>query len=288
MREKDMEITVKFRKYAAVCRRQHRLMRAVLLAVLAALCFCTAAFAGNDRKVVDMAGLLDGSEAEKLQEQFTELADQYGCDVAVVTTDSCGGWSPQDYTDNYYEEHGYGCGSGNDGIMLMVSMGERKFHLATFGAAIDIFTDYGLEKIDELITPKLSAGEYYEAFHKFGDLAETFIREAETGRPFDYSHSYKEPMSIGLRLLISLAVGALAAGGVLAVLFWQLRSVRSKGGAREYVRDGSFHVTRARDIFLYRTVTRHERPKENSGGPGGSTTHTTSGGSSAGGHTGSF
>ncbi len=270
---------------------RERVQGILLLAVFTAFCFCMAASAGNDRKVVDMAGLLSSSEEEKLQEQFTELADEYGCDVAVVTTDSCDGKSPQDYTDDYYEEHGYGCGSDNDGIMLMVSMGERTFHLATFGAAIDIFTDYGLGKIDEMITPDLSDGDYFDAFQGFGTLAETFIREAENSEPFDYGHSYEEPMSIGLRLGISLAAGAVAAGIVLIVLFMQLRSVRSKGGAREYVREGSFHVTRARDLFLYRTVTRHERPKNNGGGHGGhggSMTHSTSGGSRAGGHTGSF
>lgn len=243
--------------------------------------------AENSLKVVDMADLLDADEEEKLQQQFTELAMRYQCDIAVVTTDSCGGKSPQDYTDDFYEENGYGYGENIDGIMLMVSMRERKFHLSTFGKAIRIFTDYGLLQIDGKITPELSDGEYYDAFRRFGELADEFVQEYESGHPFDTNHPYREHMSMWARILISVFVGLAAAAAVFGGLFAQLRSVRAKYQAGAYVRDGSFQVTRARDVYLYRTVTRVQKPQERSGG-GGSSTHTTSHGHSAGGRTGSF
>ncbi|MDO4321109.1 MAG: TPM domain-containing protein [Lachnospiraceae bacterium] len=273
--------------------RQKRKLFSGLLFVLTAwmmLCTGMTASAANTQKIVDMADLLEEEEEEKLQKQLSGIAEKYQCDVAVVTTDSCGGKSPQDYTDDYYEENGYGYGADYDGIMLMVSMGERKFHLATQGKAIDIFTGYGLQKIDDLISGKLSDGKYYAAFKKFGDLTEEFILEAEKGTPFDVRHEYKERMGIGPRLLIALAAGLLVAGTVLFVLLRQLKSVGIEKTAQEYVREGSFRVTRQRDIFLYRTVSKmkKEKPESGGGGGGGSMTHTTSGGRNAGGHTGSF
>jgi uncharacterized protein len=239
---------------------------------------------------VDLADLLEDDEEEKLQEQFTEIAKKYQCDVVVLTTDSCGGKTPQSYTEDYYEANDYGYGSDCSGIILMVSMGERKFHMTTEGSAIDAFTDYGLEQIDELITENLSDGEYYEAFRKFGKLADAFLAEAEEGTPYDVNNAYEEPMSIGMRVLIAAVAGLVIALIVILVLLGQLKSVGMKHEAKEYVRQGSFHVTRQRDIFLYRTVskTRKERPREGGGGGGGSTIHTSSGGRSAGGHTGSF
>lgn len=265
-----------------------------LCALFALLCVCAGVLpvmADNSEKVVDMADLLEPKEEEKLQEQFAGIAEKYDCDVTVVTTNSCGGKSPQDYTDDYYEAHDYGYGENLDGIMLMVSMGERQFHLATRGRAIQVFTDYGLEQIDNRISNYLTDAEYYKAFKTFGGMAEDYLEEAQADRPYDIDHTYRAPMSVGTRVLIALGVSVPLTVIVLAVLFHQLRTVRVKNEARDYIRDGSFHLTRQRDIFLYRTVSRMkiERPKPGGGaGGGGSMTHTTSSGGTAGGRTGSF
>ncbi len=264
-------------------------LRILLLTFLLVCTFGMTAAAENDRKVVDMADLLTDEEEDKLQEQLAEISEKYQCDVVAATTDSCGGQSPQDFTDDFYYENGYGYGNDIDGIILMVSMEERKFHLATRGKAIQIFTDYGLEQIDDRITGYLSDAEYYDAFKKYGELAETFIKEYEkTGEGFDVNKLFKEKMSIGLRLLISVAAGLVAAVAVFFALRAQLKSVGVEKRAQEYVRDGSFHVTRSRDVFLYRTVHKERKPDPPKGGGGGSSTHRTSGGGSAGGRTGSF
>lgn len=250
-------------------------------------CAVLPASAENAQKVADGADLLEEDQEERLQEQFTKIAEKYACDVAVVTTDSCGGKSPQDYTDEYYRQNGYGYGENRDGIILMVSMGERKFHLATRGTAVTVFTDYGLQRIDDMISGDLSDGEYYEAFRTFGELTEEFILEAEKGKPFDVHHEYKEKMGTGLRILIAFIAAAIVTSGVFLILIRQLKSVGTKKMAQEYVRPGSFQVTYQRDIFLYRTVSR-VRKENHQGGGGGSTTHAAPGGGRAGGHTGSF
>lgn len=245
--------------------------------------------AANDQKVTDLADILTAQEEQKLQEQFLEIAERYQCDVAVLTTDSCEGKSPQDYTDDYYYENGYGYGDDIDGIMLMISMGDRKFHLATRGTAIDIFTDYGLEVIDEEITPYLSDGAYYDACTVFGKMADAFMLQYEqNGTGYDYGHTYEMPMDLGTRFVIAGGAGLLAAVIVFALLFAQLKSVGTERRAHEYVREGSFRVTRSRDVFLYRTVQKVRKPKNEGNGGGGSSTHSTSGGGRAGGRTGSF
>lgn len=264
--------------------------RLISLCLLLLFCVGMPVSAQNDQKVADGADLLSDEEEEKLQERLSDIAERYQCDVVVATTDSCGGKSPQTYTDDFYYQNGYGFGDDLDGIILMVSMQERKFHLATRGKAnTEIFTDYGLEQIDERITGYLSEGEYSRAFLKFADLAEDFMKEAEKGEPYDVRHEYRAPLSMGVRILIAVGVGLIAMVIVLVVLFMQLRSVAPKGEAREYVREGSFHVTRERDVFLYRTVSRRKIEKNpGGGGGGGSSSHHTSDGGTAGGHTGSF
>lgn len=277
-------------------RRQNAAKAVARLGILLLLCVCCfglCAFA-NDVKVVDEAGLLDYEEEQELQERLSEIAEEYQSDVVVATVNSCEGMDVQSFTDRYYYENGYGYGPEIDGIILLVSMQERRFHLATRGSAIDTFTDYGLEVIDEEITPYLSDGEYAKAFEKFADLAEEFLEEDEEGRPYDTNHTYKqESVESAIYFLFALGIGLFAAVVTLIILYQQLRSVRVKNEARDYVRSGSFRVTRANDIFLYRTVSRSRIQQDSSGGSGrgggGSTTHSAPGGGGrAGGRSGSF
>ena len=60
----------------------------------------------------------------------------------------------------------------------------------------------------------------------------------------------------------------------------QLKSVRSQERAVDYVRSGSMDVTRSNDIFLYNTVTRTAKPKDDTSDTGGSdSSHGGTGGS---------
>lgn len=260
-----------------------------IAAVLFLLVFMgVSASAANADKVVDRADLLTDQEEEKLEKQFTEIADAYQCDVAVLTTNTLDGKSPMDYTDDYYEESGYGYGENLDGIILMVSMEDRDWRIETFGKAIRIFTDYGQNQIRDLFLDDLSDGNYYEAFRIFGSAAEEFMEEASADRPYDVDHEYSMPLPLWLRFAAAGIFALIVSGIVILVLRSQLRSVAPKRTARGYVKEGSFQLMQANDLFLYRTVNRRKIKQESSSGSGGSTTHKTSSGRSAGGSGGKF
>ena len=56
--------------------------------------------------------------------------------------------------------------------------------------------------------------------------------------------------------------------------------MRSQESAVDYVRSGSMDVTRSNDIFLYNTVTRTAKPKDDTSDTGGSdSSHGGTGGS---------
>lgn len=233
----------------------------------------------NGQKVADQADLLTDEEEKQLQERLTEISKRYQCDVVAATTDSFDGKDRQTYTDDYYYESGYGYGKDLDGIILMVNLNAREFHYATRGSAIRIFTDRRLEQIDDAVTPYLSSGEYAKAFLKYADMAEKYLKLTAEGESED-------GLSGGMRILIAAIIGAVVTSIVLLILFGQMRTVRPKGYAKEYVRTGSFRVTGARDLYLYRTVSKH-RIEKNDGG-GGSTTHNSAGSGRSGGRGGSF
>jgi len=81
---------------------------------------------------------------------------------------------------------------------------------------------------------------------------------------------------------VGLLIGLITA----LVLKAQLKTVRPRHEASEYLRKDSFVLSASRDFFLYRTVNRVRRQSESSSG--GSRTHTSSSGRSHGGGGGRF
>ena len=160
--------------------------------------------------------------------------------------------------------------------------------LADFGEAIQIFTDAGQEYMTDNFGSYLSDGEYYEGFMKFADLCEEFIIQAQSGEPYDVENLPEETIPFYMIFLISLVVGFVIALIVTGVMRSRMKTVHMKPDAADYMKDGSLHINRSRDIFLYHQVTRTAKPKEESSGGGGSSTHTSSSGETHGGSSGSF
>ena len=102
----------------------------------------------------------------------------------------------------------------------------------------------------------LSSGDWYEGFDAFIDGMEDRI---------DEHFNFPIMRNVG----IALVVGVIVAFCVTGVMRSKLKSVRWQNNARQYVREGSFKLTRSRDLYLYSTVTRVPRPKSSSGSRGG-------------------
>ena len=240
--------------------------------------FVTEAFSENvyaaeevhTERLADFADLLDDGQKEELEAKLDQVSEDYGCDVVVF-----------DYND-------YGMGEDKSGILFLITMSERKWCISTHGEAIQIFTDAGQEYMTDNFVSYLSDGEYYEGFMKFADLCEEFIIQAQSGEPYDVENLPEETIPFYMIFLISLVVGFVIALIVTGVMRSRMKTVHMKPDAADYMKDGSLHINRSRDIFLYHQVTRTAKPKEESSGGGGSSTHTSSSGETHGGSSGSF
>ena len=237
-------------------------------------------------RLVDDGDLLSEQEEKRLESRLDQISEDYDCDVAVVTEESINGAEPMDYADDYFDYKGYGMGEDKSGILFLVTMSERKFWMSTHGDAIDTFTDSGLEYIQDQIKSDLSDGNYYDAFDSFASLCEEFIIQAEDGEPYDTGNMPQEPMS-PVWILISLGIGLALALIITGTMRSQMKTVRMKPDAADYMKKNSLNLTRCGDMFLYNQVSRTAKPKEDSSG-GGSSTHTSSSGETHGGSGGSF
>ena len=224
-------------------------------------------------RLVDRADLLSELEEEELEARLDEISERDQVDVVVVTVNSLEGKTAQAYAEDYFIDHGYGQGENGDGILFLLDMGDRNWAIATHGYAVEVFTDAGQSYIMDQVKPYLSDGDYNEAFHKFATECDDFITQANEAEPYDVENLPDEPFAVGINLLIALAVGLVAGLLVTGNMRRKLKTVRKQDRAASYVRQGSMNVTRSNDFYLYSTVSKSAKPK-NEDNNGGSSTHT--------------
>lgn len=260
--------------------------------------------------VVDQVDLLTDPEEQALTEKAAALQTQYGMDVVIVTNQSLGSKTPEEYADDYFDYNGY----GTDGVLFLLSMEYRDWYISTAGDGIYALTDYGVQQLGETALPYLGDGDYYKAFDAFLDALVPYFERFEAGNPIDgradesedfYIGTQEEVVhyedrnvpSLGKRLLrslpSSLLLGFVAAFVSILVMRSGMNTKRKQAAAGVYMDEKSYNLIRRRDTFLYSNTTKTRIQQNSSSGgsshrSGGSSTHRSSSGRSHGGGGGKF
>lgn len=243
--------------------------------------------AAGKKSVIDDAGLIKASDEKKLDKKIKNIQkDKF--DVVILTVKSLDGKSAQDYADDYYDNNDYGLDNEKSGVLFLVSKGDRKYHISTKGAGIKAFTDYGIGRIKEEIKPYLSDGDYFDACDEFLNITKDFVKAYKEGTPYDTDNPYNEEIDYVILEVIALVIAFVIALISVGIMRLRMNTAKPKGTAMEYIKKGSFKLTSEKDIFMYSTVTKTAKPKDNDNSAGGSTTHVSSSGSEHGGGGGSF
>lgn len=233
----------------------------------------TAAAAGT--YVIDEAGLLDAASEEVLQESAAGIYETYGVELVILTVDTLGFKSAQEYADDSYDEGGY----GDNGILFLLAMAEREWYISTTGTAIDALHDNALMEIEYEIIPYLSEGAYYEGFAKLQSILPYYLDQQmpDAGIYYDvngnrYVEQDYESEETGARVNVffSLIFGAVIAAFALMGMRSTMNTKTAQRGAANYQTEGSYRLTRQQDLFLYSNVTKRPR-QQNTGTPGART-----------------
>ena len=276
--------------------RLHSLFAALAALVLAAALAVPAfavegGFADLYYRMNDSANVLTEDEDNELEDALEELSLRQSFDVVIATIESLESvdyTSMEEYADDLYDFCQFGYGADRDGVLLLVSVGDRKWHISTCGYGITAFTDAGIQYLGEQMTPDMADGDYAAAFRTFVQWSDAYIDAARSGSPYDVKNLPREPLSL-MYLFLAVGIGLVLAWVVVHVMKSRLRSVAFQENAASYVREGSMNLTNSRELFLYRDVHRTERVEEkDSDSSGGSSTHTSSSGTTHGGGGGSF
>jgi len=245
--------------------------------------------------IVDTAGVIDPAYVQQLNLKAENISEKYKCEVAAVFVNTTGNVHPQAFADDFYDYNGYGYGSGDDGILLLVAVGDRSFAVSTYGSAGYTFTDYGQSYMDEKYVPCLRNNDWGGAAEAYlNSCAELLEYEAKNGAAYDYiAEEYR--VDYPALLLMSLFGGFVLAFIPISGMKKKMLNVQKKSDAADYMRQGSFNLHHRYDRYITSQVTRTPIPKENSSnnrgggfGGGGSSFHTSSSGRTHGGHSGRF
>ena len=227
--------------------------------------------------VVDDADLLSDSFEASLLTRLQSMSQDLDCRVVIVTKNSIDGFLPEEYADDYFDYHDYGA----DGVLFLITMQERKWHVSTAGWCIEAVNDAGLSHIEKEVVSFLSDAEYEKAFSAYCDSLEEVLKPYRTT-----GKAYKAPLQT-YWIFVALGVGAIVALMVVHSMVQKLKTVRFQPAATSYVREGSFKVNESKDVYLYSHVSKTLRESSSSSSGGGGS-HTSSSGSSHGGGGGSF
>lgn len=259
-------------------RKISRILMAGILTMMMILPINVQAESARPSRLIDDADLLGTYEEEELLQELDEISERLNFDVVIVTTNSTDGKSAEAYADDYFDYNGYGMGDNYDGALLLVNMGNREWHISTTGYGITALSDNDLDYIGEEVASYLSYGDYAEAFETYAELVEEEVVDARDG----------ETLEIGevlVKIPIALLIGGLLAFIPVTVMKKKMDNVEMRSEASDYVMRNRIAITEQRDMFLYRTVNRRRKPKDNGGG---SSTHRGSSGRSHGGRGGRF
>ena len=275
-----------------------RRLACIVLAALLLLGLCCTAFAEEADttgpqlwNITDTVGLLTSDEDQSLEERAEEISAQYGVGVYLLILEDYSEYYDDPYETAYQFYHGYTLGEGEDrdGVILMLSMSNRKYATFFYGPKAEYaFDAYGQELMEEEFLDDFRDDDWYDGFEDYLEVCDEYLARAEAGDPVrgDYSSAGgSDGSGIGTTILVCLGISAVIAMIVCLILRGKMKSVRKGTHADAYVA-GSLNLTASRDQYTHTTETRTKIEHESSDSGGGGSSACSGGGGS--GRSGSF
>lgn len=264
---------------------------------------------GEESRVFDNADLLTEGEEADLQAMCQGVQQDWGLDLAYLTTYDTKGMSVREYGADVYMEKNLGIGEDYSGIIFVMDMGSGEAQIVTCGKAIDIFTDYYIEAIWEEIQGYLSDGDFFGGMVTLRDNINYYCGEykAYQENPDAYVSPYQKEsdsflsqyqvsqksrawMFVGIAALFSLVVAGIGVAGMRK----SSQTIRPFTDGRAYLKENGYHLRINQDTFANTHTTMMPIPRDDdihhhSGGSwGGGSSTFSSGGRSFGGGGGKF
>ena len=232
-------------------------LRKVLAGVCAlalALCLAVPALAisipqrPENQYVLDEAGVLSEETEQEIIDTNNALFEETGAQVVVVAVDFLGGEDIEDYAYTLFNSWGIGSVERNNGLLLLLAIGEDNYYAMSGYGLEDYFDGAKLkEMLNDYLEEDFAARDYDAGVEKFFSQAVSQVKTyyanytdeytpGEIAPDYDYSYQYEptfgERVSWFFRNLLSVVGRVVGVVIVVAVLVMFLRGISGGGGPR--------------------------------------------------------
>lgn len=233
--------------------------------------------------VFDISDLLTYEEWAELEARAADISKRQHCGVYFALVDDYTVIADDVYEATYqiYHELELGSGEDRDGIIVLLSMDNRKYAMFVYGEYAEYaFDTYGQDELEGRFLGFFGYDDWYGGITHYLDACDEFLTTADAGDPVRLS--YWENFWEYFPAVAVLA--CLPTGSICIWLMRGMKSVRQKKEANAYLTEGGLHLTQQYDQYTHTTETRTKIEKSSSSG--GSTCSESGGGGS--GRSGSF
>ena len=232
------------------------------LCLLFALSLSVSARESEYARMEDFADIFSEEVEENVQRVLDILSEEWQTDLSILTLDGIGMESIGEFSESFYDQTGCGMGKDADGILLVIDMESRQLWITTTGYGMALLNGWRLESLLDDLQAAMKSGHYDSVPITFVNTVERYLEE-DGFTPAAYAEG-RLGRQLPTILLVSLLIGVVIAFFVLSSMKRKHKSVAFQHGAAGYVVAGSFALTKSRDLFLYRRISRTPRPKSSS------------------------
>lgn len=119
------------------------------------------------RRVVDIAGVLSGSDVESIASELKSYEDSTGNQFVVLVVRSLEGQTIEDYAVRTFHRNGIGQKGKNNGLLMVVAINERKIRIEVGYGLESVLPDALTAQIRESeITPQFKQGNYAQGIRQ--------------------------------------------------------------------------------------------------------------------------
>ncbi|MDQ2792408.1 MAG: TPM domain-containing protein [Bacteroidota bacterium] len=185
------------------------------------------------RLVNDLAGLLQGGEADQLEQKLVAYNDSTSSQIAIVTVPTLDGNDIADYAQKLYEAWGIGRKGKNNGILILVAQQEHQARIQT-GYGLEGAVPDAIAKriISNTLVPAFRQNQYYAGLDRGTDQLIALAKGEYQADPADARpQGRSDGGGSGIPFWVIIVV--------LVILFVMLRN-RGGGGGRNRGFGGGF------------------------------------------------
>lgn len=219
--------------------------------------------------VKDEAGILTPEQQQKLEATAAEIGEKYQCGVYFISVPDftmTGESDVREAAKYRYRKDDLGLGSGDDGVLLFMSMDDRKMALITYGYGNTAITDKYNQMIRDAMKKDFRDDDWYDGLETYLEMTGGCIQAARNGKNYHPRPSFGQRLiAIGICMLAGTGVAWL----VVTVMEKKLKSVAAGTEATAYAGPDGLKLSVREDNFISTTTSRSYSPRSSGGSSGG-------------------